>query len=58
MHRIDGARADYELDLVALTAYIMIAVDPHIYPHNAGTVGGEARFLPPLFFDLVARQLQ
>jgi hypothetical protein len=49
MQRIDVVPASYELDLVGLTAYIMIAIDPHIYPHNAGAVGGEARPLPPLF---------
>ena len=56
MHRIDDACAGYELDLAAPGAYIMIAVELHIYPHNAGTVGGEARSLPPLFFDLFARR--
>ena len=49
MHRIDDACAGYELDLAAPGAYIMIAVELHIYPHNAGMVGGEARSLPPLF---------
>jgi hypothetical protein len=49
MHRIDVACAGYELDPNAPAAYIMIAVEPHIYPHNAGAVGGEARSLPPLF---------
>jgi hypothetical protein len=60
MHRIEDTCAGYELDPDAPAAYIMIAVDPHIRPHNAEQwqQGGETDPSPPApsFFVLVDRQ--